>query len=175
MGPCERGTIGCKDLVVVCNAVLNFVSLNRDIDRSSKADGLFSRSIPSGGISTFGPLIIQGFGYDKFTTILFNMPFGAVQLIATMGGAWIAMVWKVKAPVLMLLSIPPIIGCVMLLAISHDASHRGPLLVGYYLVRSYVYLNIDSLLMLFSRYQSIQASVSRAYNTVNARMGTDEC
>ncbi|KAH8697104.1 major facilitator superfamily domain-containing protein [Talaromyces proteolyticus] len=98
---------------------------------------LFSISVPSGGISTFGPLIIKGFGYDQFTTILFNMPFGAVQLIATMGGAYVAMVWKLKSPVLMFLSIPPIIGCVMLLVLPHDASHRGPLLVGYYLISVY--------------------------------------
>ncbi|CRG85298.1 putative transporter C417,10 [Talaromyces islandicus] len=98
---------------------------------------LFSISVPSGGISTFGPLIIKGFGYDQFKTILFNMPFGAVQLIATMGGAYIAMIWKLKSPVLMLLSIPPIIGCVMLLVISHDTAHKGPLLVGYYLISVY--------------------------------------
>ena len=30
-------------------------------------------SIPSGGISTFGPLIIEAFGFSPFTTILFNM------------------------------------------------------------------------------------------------------
>jgi hypothetical protein len=80
-------------------------------------------------------LIVQSFGFDQFKTVLFNIPFGAVQLVSTVGGAWLAMVWKVKGPVLMLLSIPPIIGCVMLLTIAHDGSHRGPLLVGYYLVR----------------------------------------
>lgn len=35
--------------------------------------------IPSGGIGTFGPLIVQSFGFDKFKTILFNIPFGAVN------------------------------------------------------------------------------------------------
>jgi hypothetical protein len=95
--------------------------------------------IPSGGISTFGPLIVQSFGFDQFKTILFNIPFGAVQLVSTVSGAWLAMIWKVKGPVLMLLSIPPIIGCVMLLTIAHDDPHRGPLLAGYYLVgRVYV-------------------------------------
>ncbi|KAK0123586.1 hypothetical protein ONS96_010564 [Cadophora gregata f. sp. sojae] len=48
---------------------------------------IFSISIPSGGITTFGPLIISSFGFDKSKTILLNMPFGAVQIIATMGGA----------------------------------------------------------------------------------------
>src|ERR1700728_1080008 len=31
-------------------------------------------SIPSGGIGTFGPLIVQSFGFNKFNTILFNIP-----------------------------------------------------------------------------------------------------
>lgn len=67
--------------------------------------------------------------------MLFNIPFGAVQLVATMGGAWLATVWKMKGPVLALLCLPPIAGCVMLLQITHDNAHKGPLLAGYYIVR----------------------------------------
>ena len=98
---------------------------------------MFSISVPSGGISTFGPLIIKSFGYDKFSTILFNIPFGAVQLIATMGGAYVATKIHRKSPVLAFLSVPPIIGCVMLLALPRGPSHRGPLLVAYYLISVY--------------------------------------
>src|SRR5436190_399339 len=96
--------------------------------------GANATRIPSGGISTFGPLIIKSFGFDKFKTILFNIPFGAVQIIATLGGAAFATYTKKKGPALALLCIPPIIGCVMLLTISHTPSYRAPLLVGYYLV-----------------------------------------
>jgi hypothetical protein len=91
-------------------------------------------SIPSGGISTFGPLIVQSFGFDSFTTILFNIPFGAVQIIATMGGAFLATKIRMKGPVLILLCIPPIIGCSVLLAIDHVSGSKAALLVGYYLV-----------------------------------------
>ncbi|PVH76097.1 allantoate permease [Cadophora sp. DSE1049] len=98
---------------------------------------IFSISIPSGGITTFGPLIISSFGFDKFKTILLNMPFGAVQIIATMGGAWLATRFKKKGPVLALLCIPPIIGIVMLLCLHHTPGNRGPLLVGYYLISFY--------------------------------------
>lgn len=90
--------------------------------------------IPSGGITTFGPLIVESFGFDQLNTILLNVPFGAVQLIATMGGAWLATFWKVKSPVLAMLCLPPIAGCCMLLNLPHDDSHKGPLLVGYYIV-----------------------------------------
>ncbi|EFY88872.1 hypothetical protein J3458_016492 [Metarhizium acridum] len=94
-------------------------------------------SIPSGGVSTFGPLIIQAFGFDKFTTILFNIPFGAVQMIATLGGAWLADRIKMKSPVLLLLCLPPIAGCAILLAVGRAESDRAVLLTGYYLVSFY--------------------------------------
>lgn len=98
---------------------------------------MFTISVPSGGISTFGPLIIQSFGYDRFETILFNIPFGAVQLVATMGGAFVATKLGRKAPVLMFLSLPPIIGCFMLIFLPRGADHKGPLLVAYYLISVY--------------------------------------
>ncbi|KAJ5679072.1 hypothetical protein N7462_007316 [Penicillium macrosclerotiorum] len=98
---------------------------------------MISISIPSGGITTFGPLIVESFGFDDLNTILLNVPFGAVQLIATMGGAWLATVWKMKGPVLALLCLPPIAGCVMLLRIAHDDAHKAPLLVGYYIISVY--------------------------------------
>jgi hypothetical protein len=90
--------------------------------------------IPSGGITTFGPLIVNSFGFNAFNTILLNIPFGAVQIIATMGGAAFATRTKRKGPALALLCIPPIAGIVMLLCIKHTAANKGPLLVGYYLV-----------------------------------------
>ncbi|KAI2627854.1 MFS general substrate transporter [Hypoxylon sp. NC1633] len=98
---------------------------------------LFSISIPSGGISTFGPLIIRTFGFDQFQTILFNIPFGFVQLVATVGGAFLAQRIKMKGPVIALLCLPPIAGCVMLMVLPRDASHRAALLVGYYLISVY--------------------------------------
>ena len=94
-------------------------------------------SIPSGGIATFGPLIIEGFGFGKFATILFNMPFGAVQIIATIGGAWLATWLKKKSPVLILLCIPPIIGIIILMVVGRGRENRGVLLFGYYMTSFY--------------------------------------
>lgn len=94
-------------------------------------------SIPSGGISTFGPLIVESFGFDSFTTILFNMPFGAVQVFATLGSAWAATHYKAKSPILALLCLPPIAGLVMMLNIRYDKSNRGALLAAYYLTSFY--------------------------------------
>lgn len=94
-------------------------------------------SIPSGGITTFGPLIIQGFGFGKFETILFNMPFGAVQIFATCGGAWLATRYKMKSVILIGLCIPPIIGIIILMVVGRKPSDRGVLLFGYYMTSFY--------------------------------------
>ncbi|KAL4981743.1 major facilitator superfamily domain-containing protein [Aspergillus falconensis] len=98
---------------------------------------MFSISIPSGGITTFGPLIIESFGFDQLKTMLFNMPFGAIQLIATLGGAWLATRYKSKGAVIALLCLPAIAGCVMLLEIPRGDAHKGPLLAGYYIISVY--------------------------------------
>ena len=54
-----------------------------------------------------------------------------------MGGAALATYLKKKGPVLALLCIPPIVGCVILLCLEHTKSNRGPLLAGYYLISVY--------------------------------------
>ncbi|KAF5009157.1 hypothetical protein FDECE_4601 [Fusarium decemcellulare] len=98
---------------------------------------IFAISVPSGGISTFGPLIIESFGFDRFTTILFNMPFGAIQMISTIGGAWLSDKIKMKSPILILLCLGPIAGCSILLAIGREPGDRALLLFGYYIISVY--------------------------------------
>jgi len=41
---------------------------------------VFCVSLVSGGIGAFGPLIIRGFGFDAFNTILYNMIPGAIGI-----------------------------------------------------------------------------------------------
>lgn len=69
-------------MVLVCSDILHLVN----IKCSSSKPGADQDRVQSGGITTFGPQIISPFGFDKFKTILLNMPFGAMQMIATMGG-----------------------------------------------------------------------------------------
>lgn len=92
-------------------------------------------AIPSGGIGTFGPLIVQTFGFDKFHTILFNTPFGAVQICATLGGGWLATRLKRKGIVIFLLALPCILGCCIILKVPRIPANKGVLLFAYYLVR----------------------------------------
>lgn len=82
-------------------------------------------------------MIIKSFGFNSFTTILFKIPFGAVQIVSTLGGAALATKLKKKSPVLVLLCIPPICGIIMLMVLEHTKRNRAPLLVGYYLISVY--------------------------------------
>jgi hypothetical protein len=89
-------------------------------------------SIASGGIGTFGSLIVQSFGYNAFETILFNIPFGVIQIIAIIGSAWIATKIQRKGIVIAGISILPVIGAILMLTVPRH--QKGVLLVGYYMV-----------------------------------------
>ncbi|KAF4466353.1 allantoate permease [Fusarium albosuccineum] len=98
---------------------------------------MFCISIPSNGISTFGPLIIQSFVSDPFQTMLFNVPVGFSHIIAVSGSAYLSMRWKLKGPVIVLLCIPPIIGCAILLSFPHKTESKAVLLAGYFCLSTY--------------------------------------
>lgn len=89
-------------------------------------------SIASGGISTFGNLIIKDFGYTNFEAILFNIPFGAIQIVSILGSSWGATRFKRKGLAIALVSVLPAVGTVMMLTVPRK--HKGVLLFGYYLV-----------------------------------------
>ncbi|KAF2837589.1 MFS general substrate transporter [Patellaria atrata CBS 101060] len=89
-------------------------------------------SIASGGIGTFGNLIVKSFGYDKFHAILFNMPFGIVQAIVTILAGWVAQKTQRKGYVIVGCAIPAMIGAILMLTV--DRTQKGVLLFGYYMV-----------------------------------------
>lgn len=97
-----------------------------------KVTGLTRNRIASGGIGTFGNLIVKSFGYDEFQTILFNIPFGAIQVIAIMSTGWIATKFQRKGLTIACISVLPTIGTILMLTVPRD--QKGVLLFGYYLV-----------------------------------------
>ncbi|KAF5613573.1 allantoate permease [Fusarium subglutinans] len=98
---------------------------------------IFCISVPSNGISTFGPLIIKSFVSDPFETMLFNVPVGVSHIIAVSASAYIAMKWKLKGPVIVMLCIPPIVGCAIMLHFEHNLENKGVLLAGYFCLCTY--------------------------------------
>ncbi|OIW27878.1 MFS general substrate transporter [Coniochaeta ligniaria NRRL 30616] len=93
---------------------------------------ILSISIPSGGISTFGNLVVKSFGYTAFQAILFNIPFGVIQIISIVGGGWMATKIKSKGWTIVFFTIPSVVGTVIMLTVSREK--KGVLLFGYYLV-----------------------------------------
>jgi hypothetical protein len=94
---------------------------------------LFCIAAPSGGVGTFGPLIIKSFGFNSFQTILLNVPWGFLQALVVVISSLVATKFRLKSPVLLFLCVPPLVGCVILYKLPHDVQNRGPLLAGYYL------------------------------------------
>ncbi|TFK39896.1 major facilitator superfamily domain-containing protein [Crucibulum laeve] len=95
---------------------------------------LFVCAVPSGGIGAFGPLIIQGFGFDQFKTILFNIPFNGFQVIVTLAAAYISTRLKLKWPVVFVLTLPPIAGASALLVLGRGMDMKNKLLGCYYVL-----------------------------------------
>ncbi|KAL7903336.1 major facilitator superfamily domain-containing protein [Trichoderma sp. SZMC 28014] len=83
---------------------------------------------------TFGPLIINGLGFDKYTSSLLNMPFGALQVIVILISSLLAQRAKLKGAVLAVFVLPVLAGLVMLYCIPRGKSNQGALLAGYYLL-----------------------------------------
>lgn len=81
----------------------------------------------------FGPLILQGFGFDSYTTSLLNMPFGVMQTSVILIACYLAQKTSIKASILLALIAPVVAGLAILYAVPH-AHHTAALLVGYYLL-----------------------------------------
>ncbi|KAK6069295.1 transporter [Seiridium cupressi] len=94
---------------------------------------IISISIPSGGFSTFGSLIIKDFGYVNFQAILFQLPTGALQIITITGSAWLATRYGRKGLTITGITILPLVGIILMLTVPR--SQKGVLLFGYYLVQ----------------------------------------
>ena len=94
----------------------------------------FGNNLGAQVTNTFGPLILNGFGFDKYTTLLLNMPFGAIQYLVIIGVAFAVIRFRWKSLTLVIILIPILVGLVMLYTLPRGFSHTGPLLVGYYLL-----------------------------------------
>lgn len=84
--------------------------------------------------SIFGPLIVKGFGFDEYQTLLLNMPFGAVQTIVILLGCWAAHSMRIKSAILFVFMLPVVAGTAMLYKLDRNESSQPALLAAYYII-----------------------------------------
>ena len=80
----------------------------------------------------FGPLILSGFGFDRYITSLLNIPFGAVQMIVIVLACYATQTSRMKFPILIALVLPVLAGLAMLYVLPRTHSNQGALLTAYY-------------------------------------------
>ncbi|KAI5477205.1 hypothetical protein MNV49_006649, partial [Pseudohyphozyma bogoriensis] len=83
--------------------------------------------------SVFGPLILKGLaGFSSSTSVLLNIPYGALQMVVIFLASWLATRYKYKGPFLIAITIPVIWGTAILYAVPRVVANKGVLLFGYY-------------------------------------------
>ncbi|TEB19256.1 MFS general substrate transporter [Coprinellus micaceus] len=95
---------------------------------------LILHATPTGAITVFGPLVVKGFGYDGYDTMLFLIPYGALQVIAMVLSYWVSTKIHTKSPLVLIFLIPCMIGMIILYTTGRDKEHQPALLVAYYLL-----------------------------------------
>ncbi|KAJ5683578.1 hypothetical protein N7462_006743 [Penicillium macrosclerotiorum] len=82
----------------------------------------------------FGPLILDGLGYDKYKTSLLTMPFGAMQFVVILLASYLAQTARLKGAILAIFMLPVVAGLAILYAVPRTDSKQSALLAGYYLL-----------------------------------------
>ncbi|CAE6472124.1 unnamed protein product [Rhizoctonia solani] len=89
--------------------------------------------VTNGGVTAFGAQIVKSFGYSSLKTILMLTPGGATTAVSIYITGWIVTRWKNSRTLLIPITCMPVmVGAIIIW--KYDWSHRGPLLVGYYLL-----------------------------------------
>ncbi|RSH94851.1 hypothetical protein EHS25_004657 [Saitozyma podzolica] len=95
----------------------------------------FCTACPSGGIGAFGGLITKGFGFDTFTTILMQMPTGAIGILTLLIGIFFTNRFKTRWLVILCIVLPPIAGAVALTQVGRN--EPSTLIACYYIIWLY--------------------------------------
>ncbi|KAH8881837.1 major facilitator superfamily transporter allantoate [Thozetella sp. PMI_491] len=93
-------------------------------------------TIPAGGISSYGSIVIKGFGFSSLNTTLLNVPQGAIQLVSLVSSGWFTSHFKnTRCWVMALSQIPGLIGSVLLYVLP-DSNRTGKL-ISYYVLSTH--------------------------------------
>ncbi|KAI9760055.1 MAG: hypothetical protein M4579_001888 [Chaenotheca gracillima] len=95
-------------------------------------------NIPNGGISNFGTIIIQGFGFSTIVTTLMQVPYGILIALSILLCIWLndrVFPANFRTYAIIIFLLPNISGCLGLLLT--DANQTVPRLICYYLTGPY--------------------------------------
>lgn len=115
---------------------------------------IFCISVPSSGISTFGPQILQTVLSDPKLTTLMNMPVGVCHVIAVAGSSYLSMKVALKGPIIVALCIPPIIGLSIFLAVPPVDEYASTLLAAYFCLSTFTGISTSILSTMFAIHHS---------------------
>lgn len=119
---------------------------------------------------TFGPLILNGLGFDRYTTTLLNIPFGIVQYAVILATAWAAAKTRWKSLTLLSMLVPILAGLALLYVVPREQPHLVILLVGYYLLAFIFGCNtlIVSWILANTAGQTKKSTVMALYNAASS-------
>ncbi|KAJ4365067.1 Allantoate permease [Neocucurbitaria cava] len=89
---------------------------------------IFAANIPNSIATSFGNILVKGMGYTSKESLLLVTPLGAYEIVALVGGTWIAMKTEQRLYACIAVHIPAIIGAILM-----ATTNKVPALVGYYL------------------------------------------
>ncbi|KAM0811755.1 putative MFS general substrate transporter-2 [Seiridium cardinale] len=93
-------------------------------------------TIPAGAISSYGSIVIKGFGYSSLNTTLLNMPQGAIQLVSLLFSGWFVSKFpNTRCWMMSLSQIPGLIGGILLYVL--PSTNRGGKLGSFYLLSTH--------------------------------------
>ncbi|EER25920.1 hypothetical protein D8B26_008244 [Coccidioides posadasii str. Silveira] len=90
----------------------------------------FCVNIANGGLTAFGSLVIQGFGYEGLSALLIQMPTGAAQIGFVIASSLACTYWKgIRTVVMLVLCLISLVGMVLMYAL--DPANRSGRLAGF--------------------------------------------
>lgn len=99
----------------------------------------FCVNIPNGGLTSFGSLVIEGFGYEGLDALLIQMPSGAGQLGFVISSSLLCTyVPNARLVTMFCLLLVSIAGITMMFAIDEGAENRQAKMAGYCLSMAFV-------------------------------------
>ncbi|KAF1845294.1 putative allantoate permease [Cucurbitaria berberidis CBS 394.84] len=89
-------------------------------------------NIPNGGITSFGSIIINSFGFSSRLSLLLNMPTGVVDIFCKLTFTWLSDKYLDRTLFAFIAILIPMIGGIMMITL--PLSSQAALLVGYYFI-----------------------------------------